>query len=285
VLVLVATSDAALRALLADAVRAAGHDVVPAGDGASAWAAYVAHRPPLLIVDIMLAAGAGADAGDALGLCARVAAERPADPAEGVDPTDPADAAQAPWAGSVDVEPDDAPDPFMIVAVPGDGAGELQRALDAGADDYLVTPPAARTVAARLSIAERRMRQAVARRRAERGLRRARWLAGIGETSIALQHEINNPLAALLGHAALLEEGLVAPEEEAETLQVVVEQAHRIANVVKRLAALRDPRSVAYLGGARMIDLSRAGLPPEAAPLNGASLDGAGGPVGGDYRT
>jgi DNA-binding response OmpR family regulator len=124
---------------------------------------------------------------------------------------------------------DDAPDPFVLVTVPRDGAADLQRALDAGADDYFTTPPSGRNVSARLSIAERRMRQAVARRRAERGLRRARWLAGIGETSIALQHEINNPLAALLGHAALLDEGLVAPEEEADALQVVVEQAQRIA--------------------------------------------------------
>jgi hypothetical protein len=54
----------------------------------------------------------------------------------------------------------------------------------------------------------------------------------------------------------------VAPGEEGEVLQVVVEQAHRIASVMKRLAALRDPRSVAYLGGARMIDLSRVAARP-----------------------
>jgi nitrogen-specific signal transduction histidine kinase len=164
----------------------------------------------------------------------------------------------------------------VIVAVPREGSADLQRALDAGADDYLTTPPSVRNVAARLSIAERRMRQAVARRRAERGLQRARWLAGIGETSIALQHEINNPLAALLGHAALLEEGLVAPDEEAEALQVVVEQAHRIASVMKRLAALRDPRSVAYLGGARMIDLSRPAAPAADAEPTDAQATHAG---------
>jgi hypothetical protein len=38
---------------------------------------------------------------------------------------------------------------------------------------------------------------------------------------------------------------------------VVVEQAHRIGAVVKRLAALRDPRTVEYLRGARMLDLSK----------------------------
>jgi hypothetical protein len=34
---------------------------------------------------------------------------------------------------------------------------------------------------------------------------------------------------------------------------------------MKRLAALREPRSVEYFGGARMLDLSRAGVPARAA--------------------
>ena len=249
-LVLVAASNAELRVAVAAAVGVAGHATVVAADGAEAWETFLAHRPPLLLIDVGLAPGHGADAADAWTLCARVAAERAEHFADDGD-------------GEPSVVPgDDAPDPFVLVTVPRDGAADLQRALDAGADDYLTTPPMPGNVAARLSIAERRMRQAVERRRTERALRRARWLAGIGETSIALQHEINNPLAALLGHAALLEEGLVAPGEEGEVLQVVVEQAHRIASVMKRLAALRDPRSVSYLGGARMIDLSRVAARP-----------------------
>jgi hypothetical protein len=36
----------------------------------------------------------------------------------------------------------------------------------------------------------------------------------------------------------------------------VHEQAERIAQVVRRLAKLKNPRSVEYLAGARMIDLS-----------------------------
>jgi DNA-binding response OmpR family regulator len=288
VLVLVAASDAALRAALGDCVRAAGHEVLDAPDGAAAWRGYVARRPPLLVVDLGLAPGAGGDAADAWALCARVAAARPPDAPDGAGRGAGGDegagdgaagdgAAGGADAGHDDESADDGrapgaaerPDAFVLVTVPRDGAADLQRALDAGADDYFTTPPSARNVAARLSIAERRMRQEAARRRAERALRRARWLAGVGETSIALQHEINNPLAALLGHAALLQEGLLAPGEVPEALQVVVEQAHRIASVMKRLAALRHPRSVEYFGGARMIDLSR-GAGGGAAPAEPA---------------
>jgi hypothetical protein len=57
---------------------------------------------------------------------------------------------------------------------------------------------------------------------------------------------------------------------------VVVEQAHRIASVMKRLAALRDPRSVAYLGGARMIDLSRPAAPAADAEPTDAQATHAG---------
>jgi DNA-binding response OmpR family regulator len=258
--VLVAATEAAVRAALGAAARAAGHEVLEAADGAAAWRALDAHRPGLLVVDAGLAPGAGPDAADAYALCARATAQRPADPADGADAAPGADAPDAPGDGADDDDTaDGAHDPFVIVAVPRDRAGDLQRALDAGADDYLTTPPSARNVAARLSIAERRMRSAAARRRAERGLRRARWLAGVGETSIALQHEINNPLAALLGHASLIEAGLCEPGEEAELLAVVIEQAHRIAGVVRRLSALRNPESVEYIQGARMIDLGTKG--------------------------
>ena len=81
----------------------------------------------------------------------------------------------------------------------------------------------------------------------------------IGETALALQHEINNPLAALLGNAALLTAGLAAPNEQGALITVIAEQATRIGAVVKRLASLREPRSVRYVGDSKMLDLSGTG--------------------------
>jgi DNA-binding response OmpR family regulator len=270
VLILVAASDPALCTALAAAVRRAGHAVLTAHDGAGAWAAYLTHRPPLLVLDVHLAAGSGEGAGDAHALCRRVhdAAARSAD----AEPCDAEPGHGAAWEPLGEAPPDDPLGPFVLVALPRDGSTDLEAVLAAGADDFLTTPPSARNVAARLAIAERRMHDAVAAGRSERALLRARWLAGIGETSIAVQHEINNPLAALLGHAALLQQGLVEPGEERELLGVVMEQAQRIATVMKRLAALRDPRSVEYLGAARMLDLSRppAGRAPDDAAPAGA---------------
>jgi len=46
--------------------------------------------------------------------------------------------------------------------------------------------------------------------------------------------------------------------DQREQLQIVREQATRIADVVRRLAKLKNPTSVEYLSGARMIDLSKS---------------------------
>jgi DNA-binding response OmpR family regulator len=226
--VLVAADLDPVRNLIAAVVSQAGHAVVSAGDGDTAWALFERERPQLVILDGEL------EGSDGLGLCRRIR--------------------RSEHGGET----------FVLVLTPRDESHKLRLVLDAGADDYVSKPVSPARLAARLTIAERRIAQEEARRRAEAALARAQWLAGIGETSIALQHEINNPLAALLGHVGLIENGLVDPGEEREVLAVVAEQAHRIAAVVKRLSALRNPQSVEYLrGGSRMIDLG------EDAPASG----------------
>ena len=74
------------------------------------------------------------------------------------------------------------------------------------------TPAACRTYNVLLGEG-RRIAAAVSHRSAETQLREARYLAGIGELSLALQHEINNPLASLLMQTALLRTGTVEAVE------------------------------------------------------------------------
>ena len=108
---------------------------------------------------------------------------------------------------------------------------------------------------ARLIVSRRRMSQDAARRRAESELSDARWRAGIADAMLALQHEINNPLSALLGNAELMMMELKDKGERNEMLEVIHEQAMRIADVVKRLRQLKNPESVDYVGGSRMVDV------------------------------
>ena len=219
--VLFADDDIIARTLLAAVLADLDHEGTEACDGEAAWTLYQQEPAPLVVLDINMPGL------DGLGVCRRIREHQ---------------------AGR---------ETFVLVVTARDGRDDLAAVLDAGADDYVTKPTSPDNLRARLEIAERRIAQDRARRTAEDELARARWLAGIGETTIAIEHEINNPLSALLGHAELL---LMEPdisEAQREQLHIIQEQAARIADVVKRLARLKNPQSVEYLHGARMIDLSR----------------------------
>jgi response regulator RpfG family c-di-GMP phosphodiesterase len=149
---------------------------------------------------------------------------------------------------------------FVIVCAGLDAQENLAAVLDAGADDYLAKPVTAEGLRARLAIAERRLAEEASRRQGEAELARARWLAGIGEMTIALQHEINNPLSALISHAELALLDAADRGERNEQVETILQQAQRIAEVVKRIGALRNPMSVEYLPGTSMIDLGTSEL-------------------------
>jgi signal transduction histidine kinase len=98
------------------------------------------------------------------------------------------------------------------------------------------------------------VRYAIERKRTEDEVLRARWLAGIGETALAVRHEVNNPLASLLLNVELLRE---QKRYDSKALDGVAEDASRIAEVVRRLAQLDDPKVIEYRAGMPMLDLSR----------------------------
>ncbi|MDE3052456.1 MAG: response regulator [Gemmatimonadota bacterium] len=225
--VLIADDDATIQALVRAVVVSLGYEPVEAADGGDAWERYRNERFPLAVVDIEMPDM------DGLELCRRI---------RGADPDH---------------------ESFILVLTGRNTQDDLGAVLEAGADDYIAKPTSPSNLRARLVIARRRMEQEAQRRAAEAELARARWLAGIGETSIALQHEINNPLSALLGHAELMMMDEKERGEENEHVRVIHEQARRIADVMKRLRRLRDPRTVEYVAGARMLDLSH---PPYEEP-------------------
>lgn len=217
--ILLADDDVPMRDLLAAVLEAHGHDVTAVADGEQAWQQFEEQGFPLLVLDWEMPKRDGLD------VC-RAVREHP----EG--------------------------EQVYIMLVTGRSkADDLEQVLDAGADDYLPKPVTPSDIAARLRIAEKRMQTADARRGAEAELRKARYMAGIGELSLALQHEINNPLAALLTTTALITGGMLEPHEIPEAHRTIETQAQRIATVLKRLRDAKDPQSVEYAHGQRMVDL------------------------------
>ena len=218
--VLVADDDPTTRALLCAVLAELGHDAEQAADGDEAWRRFQEARHPLVVLDIEMPKL------DGMEVCRRIRSS------------------------------DERRETFILVLTGRDHPEDLAAVLDAGADDYVTKPTSVENVRARIVIADRRSVQDAARRKAETDLAVARWRAGIGEAAIALQHEINNPLAALLGHAELLLMEFKDRGEQNEQAQIILDQARRIGEVVKRIAKLRNPQSVEYVEGARMIDLS-----------------------------
>lgn len=218
--ILLADDDVQMLDLLRTVLVAYGHEVEVFTNGVEAWARFAAAPVPIVVLDWEMPHM------DGLEVCRRVR-EHP----EGADT-------------------------YLLVITGRSMAADLDAVLQAGADDYLPKPVTPSDVAARLSIAEKRMAVAAARRQAEDDLRRARYLAGVGEISLALQHEINNPLAALLTTTELVQRGMVPPGEIPAALTTIEAQAKRIAEVLKRLREVHTDRSVEYARGQRMVDLS-----------------------------
>ena len=218
--VLFADDDVIARTLMAAVLADLDHDVTVAQNGEEAWTLFQRDPAPLVVLDINMPGL------DGLEVCRRIRRHEAGRKA------------------------------FVLIVTARDEREDLASVLAAGADDYATKPTSPENLRARLEIAKLRIAQDQVRRTAEEELARSRWLAGIGETTIALEHEINNPLSALLGHAELLMMDNALSEDQQEQLRIIQEQAARIAQVVRRLAKLKNPQSVEYLAGARMLDLS-----------------------------
>ncbi len=221
--VLYADDDVLARTLLASVLADLGHESIAAEDGEHAWLLYQQSPVPLVVLDISMPKL------DGLTVCRLIREHE---------------------AGR---------ETFVLVVTARDGRDDLTSVLAAGADDYVTKPSSPENLRARLEIAGQRILQNAARRAAEAELAKSRWLAGIGETTIAIEHEINNPLSALLGHAELLLMEGALSADHLEQLRIIQEQAVRIAEVVRRLAKLKNPQSVEYLAGSRMLDLGVRG--------------------------
>jgi DNA-binding response OmpR family regulator len=162
----------------------------------------------------------------------------------------------------------------VILLTSQDRVQDRVEGLLGGADDYIPKPYHPEELLARVHGCLRtRSLQQELRRKAEAleeknqellatqaRLVRAERLAAIGEVSLAIRHEINNPLGMVLGFADLLlsrPESL--PPDVTKKLEAISRASIRIRDVVRRLENLHDDRTVEYLPGSSMTDLRRPG--------------------------
>jgi DNA-binding response OmpR family regulator len=147
-----------------------------------------------------------------------------------------------------------------VVLVTGHGNESLAAAaLRRGADDYLAKDAALTDLLPQILERVRRareLRKALAE--AEQDLVNAERLAAVGEMTVTLHHEINNPLMAAFADVELLLTNLsVPPDQVRQGLEDIRQALRRIRDIVQQISNLRDTRSKDYLRGIRMLDLAR----------------------------
>ncbi len=88
----------------------------------------------------------------------------------------------------------------------------------------------------------------------QRSRAREEHLRHIAEVALTLAHEINNPLAILMGELQFQLEATGENPDAQQALEICLESAHRIAGVVRRIAALQEIDYQEY-HGLRLLDL------------------------------
>ncbi|HYA85674.1 MAG TPA: PAS domain S-box protein [Nitrospirota bacterium] len=86
----------------------------------------------------------------------------------------------------------------------------------------------------------------------------AKRLGAIGEVVITVRHEINNPLTTVIGNVELLLERYGEQDNDLKMrLESVLNSSLRIAEIVKKLQAIKQDKVVEYVKGVAMTDLKQ----------------------------
>jgi len=122
--------------------------------------------------------------------------------------------------------------------------------IEGGANDYLVKPVEPREVVSRV-------RRFLATEGAYQEKVLLERLEAIGQISLTVRHEINNPLAVICGQAQLLLQRKDLSEEVRSKLKIVYEMGLRISEIIKQLDQVQD-KTREYIRGEKMIDIRPA---------------------------
>lgn len=87
---------------------------------------------------------------------------------------------------------------------------------------------------------------------------KAERLAAIGQIGIAMRHEINNPLTTVIGNTELLLDRLEKESGDVKKrLELILNNALRISEIVKRMHEIKSDKTVEYRKGVKMTDLTK----------------------------
>ncbi len=154
------------------------------------------------------------------------------------------------------------PQPSVLIITAYGSESLAAAALRLGAEDYLVKDGSLKELLPQVLDRVRRIRaQRHALSEAEHDLVRAERLAAVGEMTVTLHHEINNPLMSAFAEVELLlTDSQVGPEQR-DALSTIKHSLMRVRTILKQAGELQRAESTEYLSGLRMIDLSARSEP------------------------
>jgi len=83
----------------------------------------------------------------------------------------------------------------------------------------------------------------------------------------AAAHELNQPLTSIIGYTQLLERTASLEEKHLRYTQTIVDEAERMAEIVKKIGKITHYETVNYVGSASIVDLDRSVEASESAPV------------------
>jgi PAS domain S-box-containing protein len=86
------------------------------------------------------------------------------------------------------------------------------------------------------------------------------------ELAGAAAHELNQPLTSVMGYAQVLIRKLGPNDAHVPTVRTILEEADRMAAIVRKLGSLTRYETKSYVGGAQIIDLDRSTQENFSAP-------------------
>jgi len=83
-------------------------------------------------------------------------------------------------------------------------------------------------------------------------------VAVVGQVTIAIRHEVNNALAAIIAEGQLLEQdGRLTHPEDIKSLENIIAMARRVNDSMEKLATVTHAPVTNYAAGVKMIDLTQ----------------------------
>lgn len=103
-----------------------------------------------------------------------------------------------------------------------------------------------------------RLRMEARLERAQDELREREKHAAVAELAGGAAHELNQPLTSIIGYAELLGRRLEKQSPLYNAAEIIITQAERMAEIVRKIGKITKYETKTYVGGAKILDLDKA---------------------------